>query len=165
MKERAVINRSRRSLFTRQQPSQQQRLPWVKNDNTFTDHCQRCNACVDACQTNVIVKGDGGFPVVDFNHGEGECSFCYQCAEVCPEPLFEPQHQLPWTHIATINSSCIALNNIECRSCGDQCEIQAITFALQVGKVAQPIINTADCSGCGACISGCPVAAIEMITP
>ena len=157
-----MINRSRRGLFTRQRPSQQQRLPWIKDENTFIDGCRRCNACVDACQTNVIVKGDGGFPVVDFHHGE--CSFCYQCAQVCPEPLFELQQQLPWTQIATINSSCIALKNIECRSCGDQCETQAITFALQAGKVGQPIIKAVDCSGCGACVAGCPMNAIEMIT-
>ncbi|PSU97433.1 ferredoxin-type protein NapF [Photobacterium kishitanii] len=160
-----MINRSRRGLFTRQRPSQQQRLPWIKDENTFTDQCQRCNACVDVCQTKVIVKGDGGFPMVDFHHGEGECSFCYQCAHVCPEPLFEPQQQPPWQQTVTINASCIALNNIECRSCGDQCETQAINFVLQVGKVAQPMINDAACSGCGACISGCPVAAIEMIAP
>lgn len=158
-----MINRSRRRIFTRQRLSQQQRLPWMINENDFIDGCSRCNACITACETKVIVKGDGGFPVVDFNHGE--CSFCYQCAQVCPEPLFHSQQLSPWTQIADINSQCIALNNVECRSCGDQCEAQAITFALQPGKVGQPIINSLDCSGCGACISGCPVAAITMRTP
>ncbi|KJF97513.1 ferredoxin-type protein NapF [Photobacterium leiognathi] len=157
-----MVDRSRRQLFTRRSQPSLPRLPWLKNDAEFTDICSRCERCIKACETNILVKGDGGFPQVDFSQGEGECTFCYQCADVCPEPLFLAQTEQPWATTATINEGCMASNNIECRSCGDMCEPQAIQFQLQVGKVAMPTVSSDDCNGCGACVSGCPVSAITM---
>ncbi|MCG3862450.1 MULTISPECIES: ferredoxin-type protein NapF [unclassified Photobacterium] len=157
-----MVDRLRRSLFTRKTPSNIPRLPWLSHADTFTDLCSRCERCIENCETNIIVKGDGGFPQVDFSQGEGECTFCYQCADACPEPLFLPQSELPWNIIAAINESCMASKNIECRSCGDMCDPQAIKFQLQVGNVAMPTITDKDCTGCGACLSGCPTSAITI---
>lgn len=157
-----MFDRSRRSLFSRRRTPALQRLPWVVDEDTFVDSCTRCNKCVNACETQIIVKGDGGFPTVDFTRGE--CTFCTRCAEACPEMLFRPTTEQPWDMKAQINQSCLAQNKIECRSCGDMCEVQAIRFKLQAGGVALPELDTDACNGCGACLSVCPVSAISMFT-
>ncbi|WP_299016000.1 ferredoxin-type protein NapF [uncultured Photobacterium sp.] len=157
-----MFDRSRRSLLTRRCKPLLQRMPWVIDEDTFTERCTRCNKCVNACETQIIVKGDGGFPTVDFNHGE--CTFCYACAEACPESLFHPRTETPWELKAEIGQGCLARNHIECRSCGDMCEVQAISFRLQPGGVAQPVLDSEGCTGCGACLSVCPVSAITMVT-
>ncbi|MGF1699305.1 ferredoxin-type protein NapF [Photobacterium makurazakiensis] len=155
-----MFDRSRRRLLTRRRPDLQ-RMPWVVDEDVFTDSCTRCNKCISACETQIITKGDGGFPIVDFNRGE--CTFCYRCADSCPEPLFQPQTEQPWPLVAQINEGCLAHKNIECRSCGDMCDVQAIHFKLQFGGVAKPELNWVDCTGCGACVSVCPTSAITMV--
>ncbi|MGF1714684.1 ferredoxin-type protein NapF [Photobacterium chitinilyticum] len=157
-----MFDRTRRNLLSRRRTPALQRMPWVVDEDTFVDSCTRCNKCISACETQIIVKGDGGFPTVDFTHGE--CTFCTRCAEVCPEMLFRPTTEQPWDIKAQINASCLAQNKIECRSCGDMCEVQAIRFKLQVGGVALPELDTDVCNGCGACLSVCPASAISMLT-
>ncbi|AMG31977.1 ferredoxin-type protein NapF [Grimontia hollisae] len=135
-------------------------LPWIADWESFTDQCTRCGDCIRECEANVIVSGDGGFPTIDF--GRGECTFCYACAEKCPEPLFKDESAKPWDLIATINDQCLTRNGVECRSCSDACETRAIKFQLTLGQVAQPTLNLQDCTGCGACIAPCPANAIAM---
>lgn len=156
-----MVDLAKRSFFSRQTVDETiVRLPWVKDASKFTDLCTRCGKCTESCDTNIIVKGDGGFPTVDFSIDE--CTFCYQCAEVCPEPIFFAQSEQPWKAKATINHQCLAQQNVECRSCGDMCETMAIKFKLEIGKVAQPIIELDECSGCGACVSVCPTSSINV---
>lgn len=157
-----MFDRSRRRLLMRRQQPDLPRLPWVVDEQTFTDHCTRCSQCVSQCETQIITKGDGGFPIVDFQRGE--CTFCYRCASACPESLFRPQQEDPWQLHAVISDSCLANKKIECRSCGDMCETQAIRFTLQIGGVATPAIETDACTGCGACIAVCPASAISLVT-
>lgn len=135
-------------------------LPWIADWESFTEQCTRCGDCIRACEANVIVNGDGGFPTIDFSRGE--CTFCYACAAKCPEPLFKAKSAKPWDLIATINDQCLTRNGVECRSCSDACETRAIKFQLTLGQVAQPTLNLQDCTGCGACIVPCPVNAIAM---
>lgn len=152
---------SRRHLFTRKKfDSRQVTLPWLVEQSSFTDDCTRCGKCIEHCESNIIIKGDGGFPTIDFSRGE--CTFCYQCARACPEPLFSAEHENPWSAKATISSNCLAFHQIECRSCGDMCEPLAITFRLRPGDVALPTIDIADCTGCGACVAACPSTAITV---
>jgi ferredoxin-type protein NapF len=115
---------------------------------------------VEKCDTQIIAIGSGGFPTIDFNRGE--CTFCYKCADVCPEPLFLNHNEVAWQSKATINQDCLANKSVECRSCGDQCETMAIQFKLAAGKVAQPNLNVDECNGCGACVSVCPTSAINV---
>lgn len=157
-----MFDRSRRRLLTRHRQPDLQRMPWVVDEETFTDQCTRCNKCIESCDTQIITKSDGGFPAVDFFRGE--CTYCYHCAAACPESLFHPQSMQPWNIVAQISEGCLAQQKIECRSCGDMCEPQAIGFTLQVGGVAQPAIEHDACTGCGACISVCPASAITMVT-
>lgn len=151
------INQSRRRLFSRKK-NDAVHLPWVKNDIAFTDECTRCDKCISACETHIIIKGDGGFPEVDFNIDE--CTFCKKCVEACPEPLFTQTDEAPWAIAASIQNTCMAYQGIWCQSCKDACDAMAISFTMAVGKAPQPVIDTEACTGCGACVAPCPSAAI-----
>ena len=154
-----MVDRAKRRFFTRREPvSDKPLLPWLKDHARFTDQCSRCAECVKACETQIIVSGDGGFPQIDFS--QGECTFCYQCAERCPENLFVAKQNSPWDAKASINAQCLALQNVECRACAESCEQSAIVFQLAVGRVAQPKLNTELCNGCGACVATCPTSSI-----
>lgn len=63
---------------------------------------------------------------------------------------------------AEIGTACIAFKQVVCRSCGDACEARAIRFKLRAGGVAVPVLDAESCTGCGACIAPCPVAAIAF---
>ena len=70
------INLSRRGLLrgrlTTPKPGVQ--LPWSVSWDEFITDCTRCGDCLTACPEQILVKGDGGFPTVDFLRGE--CTFC-----------------------------------------------------------------------------------------
>lgn len=156
-----MVDLSRRRLFAREtQPDNSVCLPWLAKPTQFTDDCTRCGKCIEACETKIITKSDGGFPAVDFSIDE--CTFCYQCAEACPEPLFLAGAEQPWQAKASINDSCLAKQNVECRSCGDMCDPMAIQFKLELGQVAQPNLDLDECNGCGACVSVCPTSSINV---
>ncbi|MFA0057067.1 ferredoxin-type protein NapF [Vibrio echinoideorum] len=154
-----MVDLSRRHLFSRRKvDSSQIRLPWINSLENFTNDCTRCGKCIENCETKIIIVGDGGFPTVDFS--KDECTFCYQCADVCPEPIFKPKEETPWQAKASISDKCLAQQNVECRSCGDMCEPMAIQFQLRAGSVALPKIELDECNGCGACVAVCPTSAI-----
>lgn len=143
------------------------RLPWVINEDVFTQGCTQCSACISVCETNIIVKDQQGFPQVDFTLGE--CTFCDKCINVCEQPLFttnftKPNNlnnfnelsAQPWPVKLSVSDKCLAKNNIYCQSCRDECEPNAIKFIYIDSSIPQPSINETDCSQCGACISSCP---------
>ena len=153
-----MVDLVKRALLKGNKKNQTQFLPWLKDPDNFIEDCTQCQKCLSVCETNIIVLGEGGFPTIDFQ--KGECTFCYACATTCPEPLFWDQKKTPWDQKITITQLCLATNNVECRSCGDACEPQAIRFKLIKGQTAQPVVIQEDCTGCGACLSYCPVNAI-----
>lgn len=156
------INQSRRNLFSRRK-SNVTRPPWSKTDQEFTDNCTRCDKCITACETQIIKRGEGGFPEIDFNLGE--CIFCQLCVDVCPEPVFDLAQSLPWSIRASIKDSCLTYQGVWCQSCKDACDPRAISFIMAVGQVPKPLIDTDACTGCGACVSPCPSNAIQIGKP
>jgi ferredoxin-type protein NapF len=108
----------------------------------------------------VITRGSGGFPEVHF--AAGECTFCGKCAEVCKPRALDSGITPPWDLRAAITTACLALNRVICRTCGESCEAGAIRFRLAPGGVAQPVVDTTSCNGCGHCVAGCPVNAIVV---
>lgn len=137
------------------------RPPWALAEAQFLSQCDGCARCVKACDTHVIVLTNG-FPRIDFQ--TGECTFCKHCAETCPTgALQRPEADLaPWTLKAQLDDRCLALQGVVCRSCGEQCETDAIRFCFTKGGVGQPQVNAAACTGCGACFAVCPAQAIAL---
>jgi len=137
------------------------RPPWALAEIAFVEHCTRCGDCARACPTAIIRQGDGGYPVLDF--ARGECTFCGDCADACsPRAIARKLDAAPWQLRASIVDTCLAQRQIECRICGEQCAEQAIGFPPQAGGIARPVLDASRCTGCGACIAPCPVAAIRI---
>ena len=149
---------SRRSLFGGDRAPV--RLPWAKAESLFTDACTRCGDCLPVCPTGIVVKGSGGFPLLDFSRGE--CTFCAACVDVCKVPLFHPRTEKPFAHVMEIGATCLPKHGIECRSCGDSCEPVAIRFQFNARRLAEPQLDHDRCTGCGACIAACPANAISL---
>ncbi len=183
------------------------RPPWAIPENYFVDFCTRCDKCIEACFDELIIKGQGGYPQMNFNRGG--CDFCEQCLNVCEagalkkipfsgtflaknksankksannnnssnresnrdsnkEALSESASGSflpPWHIKASIDlNKCLSMNATICRSCGESCDDEAIKFILELGGIAEPVLNTETCTGCGACYSVCPVQAVKLKT-
>ena len=138
------------------------RPPWAIAESLFTEICTNCGECISHCPTHIIKPARANFPVIDFS--SGECLFCEQCVDVCqPQALLKNRQKAPWTVKASINkTSCITYQGVECRSCYDPCDVRAIVMPPRLGGISIPVLNSNNCTGCGACFSVCPVQAITM---
>jgi ferredoxin-type protein NapF len=61
-----------------------------------------------------------------------------------------------------IADHCLARRFVHCQSCGDVCSAQAIGFQPRIGEPPLPTISAARCTGCGDCLSVCPVDALAL---
>lgn len=155
---------SRRQLFTGISPSAvlPTRPPWARESNTFSQNCDGCGDCIERCPTQILKKGNKGKPWIDFS--AGECEFCMECALICKRDAFNPPQKLDspvWNLAAVIATECLAYNQVICRSCKEQCEPEVIQFITIAGRTPMPRVNPG-CTGCGACVSVCPVKAISI---
>lgn len=140
------------------------RPPWARARGEFEAVCTRCDDCIGACPTHVIVRGDGGYPTVSFQ--SGECTFCAQCVSACKAgALRQEDDAAPWSLKAAISAACVTQKGVECRICGESCEAAAIRFRPTLGGIAQPQLDETACTGCGACVAPCPVGAVSVATP
>ena len=138
------------------------RPPWSGPEITFTNTCNACGDCITKCPTQIIEKGRGGHPIINF--ANNECTFCGDCADVCKTGALKKIENKPaWSVVATINNdACLAFKNVECRSCYDPCEAGSINMTPRLGGVSIPLLSATSCIGCGACFSICPTKAITM---
>ncbi|WP_151703734.1 ferredoxin-type protein NapF [Nitrincola alkalilacustris] len=136
------------------------RPPWTSRD--FTDLCTRCTECISACPEKILYRGDGGFPEINFT--DRGCTLCNECARACPESVFDlTRAAFSWQ--AEISDACLAMQNVHCQICQDQCEARAIGFKPRLRAAPVPVIDTDACTGCGHCLPGCPSNAISLEVP
>ncbi len=142
--------------------------PWSLETSAFIEKCTRCDECISACPEKILKKGDGGYPEVNFI--AGECTFCAKCVEACDSGAFKKtatkgddlKPEDAWNLNITFKENCLSLNAVICRACGDHCDEQAIQFKLKLGGISEPQVDHEECTGCGACVSVCPVHAVKI---
>jgi len=143
------------------------RPPGSKPEIKFLEACTQCKECITACPEGILVRGAGRYPQINFMLGE--CTFCGECATHCNSHAFIPQSTTPerqaWSLRAFINNQCLVLKKVLCEICKDQCEQQAISFHFQANTLPYPVINSENCTGCGACYGPCPTNAIQLRSP
>ncbi len=139
------------------------RPPWALEGESFFEKCTCCRQCLTACPEGILTADGFGYPHLDFSRGE--CNFCGLCVESCSEEALVNRGQQPWRHKAHIAASCLNNTGTLCRTCGEECEPRAISYPLQNTGFALPVVDLERCTGCGACLRGCPVQAITMFMP
>lgn len=65
--------------------------------------------------------------------------------------------------VAVLGANCLAVNGVMCGTCADPCDPRALRVRPLGGGRALPIIDTAACTGCGECVSVCPVGALSVV--
>jgi len=137
------------------------RPPWALAENLFQDACTQCGDCLPVCPTHILKQENtNGYPIADFNLGE--CTFCGDCVSACPTAALDKTQVTAWSYKAKVKETCLASQQVICTTCAEQCELEAIRFKPQIGKVAEPEIDVDVCTGCGACVATCPSQAIEV---
>ncbi|MCK7592672.1 ferredoxin-type protein NapF [Lysobacter sp. CAU 1642] len=135
------------------------RPPGAVDEALFVDRCIRCDGCVEACPERVLVRADGGFPILD--PSLGECTFCGDCVAACADQALLPSLLAEWPWRAALGAGCLSGQGVVCQACRDACGERAIRFPPGAGLGA-PMIDASACSGCGACIGACPTSALRL---
>ena len=135
------------------------RPPWT-NERRVRTQCSSCGDCIRACPEAILIDGPAGTPKIDFNLGA--CTFCGACADVCRNGVFTEVGGTPWSLTATIGPDCLLNAGIACRTCTDACDEDALRFDMRGGVAGQVSVKPSLCTGCGACLSTCPVKAISL---
>lgn len=153
---------TRKSLFGRLRGGGVQlRPPWARSEDAFTNGCTQCGKCIEACPAHIITRGQAGYPIMQFK--AAGCSFCGACAAACKADCFDRAAVSPWRLEAAVSNACVEAKGVACRLCQDACDSAAIRFRPMLGGRYAVTIDSAACTGCGACLAPCPVGAITII--
>lgn len=152
-----------RGRFTRPAKAHGLRPPTALIEERFTARCDGCGACASACPETVIRLDADRRPVLRFEHGA--CTFCDVCTDVCTTGALTRQRAHPWRARAEISGRCLTVGGVACRTCGDACDVGAIAFTPLADGRWLPAVGDEICTGCGACVAGCPVGAVTVAEP
>ncbi len=156
--------------------------PPGSNEALLRAKCTACGLCVAKCPSKVIVPagfseyGTLGFmmPRMDFSHGFCDPN-CTACGDVCPtgaiRPLnIEAKKTVKIGLAAFDRARCLSVTEkIPCGLCERRCPQKAITLkeeSVRDGektvKISIPVVDSAKCTGCGACENYCPAHAMVV---
>lgn len=142
------------------------RPPGALPEDEFQRACARCFKCGDACPNKCIQyqpPEDGPkrafTPYIEPR--KQACTLCGECAKVCPTGAlqrFESSRE-GWLAgvdmgMARVNQGmCLSYNGRTCGACYRACPLAG--QALRVGLYETPIVDPAQCVGCGLCEKSC----------
>ncbi len=153
----------RAGLTARLPPSAAEfRPPWT-DEAAIAARCTCCGDCIAACPAAILAADPAGRPRLAFDGGE--CTFCTACAGACPAEVFDLTRLPPWPVTVRIAAGCLLGAGISCRICTDACDRSALRFDPRIRPVGAIHLDAGACTGCGACIPTCPVAAIALDDP
>ena len=136
----------------------------------YRSKCTSCMACIEACPSRIlepgIKLGQGVIPHISFANGWCQPE-CKTCNDVCPAKALEKitleeKNNIQIGHAVWIRENCISGDGKECRACEKACKRGCIEM-VQNGRKLYPIINTYNCTGCGACEYACPATPLKGI--
>lgn len=139
------------------------RPPGALAETEFLLQCDRCGACIEACEHNVLFKLDAEFgfadgsPAMDLlNHG-CHCCLDWPCIDACPGNALampEPDHleNMPaLAKVVLVASHCLPYQGPECGACAESCPVPGALF----WQDNRPLINQLACNGCAMCREAC----------
>ena len=158
----ALLTRTGRAAEARRQQPLGPPPPW-HTGLPLDETCPDCaHPCLSACEPGIIRRHPAdhelaGTVYLDF--GNSGCTFCKACVMACPLDIPLEDDNWPRIGTATINrDTCIAWDDVICMSCHNRCEYQAISTEYQRRATIDPEL----CTGCGMCVSACPVNALSI---
>ncbi|MBD5641722.1 MAG: 4Fe-4S dicluster domain-containing protein [Desulfovibrio sp.] len=142
----------------------------------FAGHCIGCQLCVAACPSNTLSTSLSGAGILQpaLSYEFGYCRpNCVKCGEVCPAgaiaPLTPGQKARIRFGLASVDfQRCIVnVDQVACTACQRICPNGAISL-VEVADSAQglkrPVVDSAKCTGCGACEYICAARPLAAIT-
>ena len=141
------------------------RPPGGVPEEIFPAKCIRCGRCVEVCPYHCITLLDiragisAGTPLIEVD--KIPCYLCMKCVDVCPTgSLRRIRQEETRMGLAVIDRfHCAAwIGTTLCRTCYDKCPYAEKAIRLDQ---LRPVINDAQCTGCGLCTHACPVSVPE----
>jgi len=141
--------------------------PGADDVRHFRARCTGCQLCVSACPNQVLRPSGGAsaFMQPHLSYERGYCRpECVKCSEVCPtgaiRPISTAEKSATQIGIAVWDGELCIVNTDKapCDLCARKCPAAAITMIPKMENDPSkiPMIDTARCTGCGACEQFCP---------
>lgn len=120
----------------------------------FEELCTKCDECIIACPHGSIGTLSDGTPAMD-----PEAIACHLCADTpcitaCLDGALQPilVEDIFFGLARIVEADCFVFRGPECGACAPACPRDALHLEL-----TRPIIDEAQCNGCGLCREACPV--------